>query len=69
MTSKVIFSKSKCDFCIYMVGNECTAAKANGQVNSYYCRQAIYEYNEWQKQQSKQSKKFEKDKYRYWRWR
>lgn len=43
--------KSKCDFCAYKVGSECTAAKANGQVNSYYCNQAQYEYNQWLYQQ------------------
>jgi hypothetical protein len=48
--------KSKCDFCAYKVGNECTAAKANGQVNTYYCRQAQYEYNQWLRQQKQKQK-------------
>ena len=48
--------KSKCDFCTYKVGNECTAAKANGQVNSYYCNQAQYEYNQWLWQQKQKPK-------------
>lgn len=47
----------RCSFCSYFVGNECTAAKTNGQVNSYYCRQAIYEYNEWLKQQRMKSQR------------
>ena len=29
------------------VGNECVAAGANGKVNDYRCKQAIYEYNKW----------------------
>lgn len=48
--------KSKCDFCAYKVGNECTAAKANGQTNSYYCNQAQYEYNQWLWQQKQKLK-------------
>ena len=50
------FPKNKCDFCAYKVGNECTAAKANGQVNSYYCNQAQYEYNQWLRQQKQKPK-------------
>lgn len=45
--------KNKCDFCQYFLGNECAAAKSNGQVSSYYCRQAQYEYNQWLQQQKK----------------
>ena len=48
--------KSKCDFCTYKVGNECTTAKANGQVNTYYCQQAQYEYNQWLRQQKQKQK-------------
>lgn len=48
--------KSKCDFCAYKVGNECTAAQANGQVNTYYCHQAQYEYNQWLRQQKQKQK-------------
>jgi hypothetical protein len=48
--------KSKCSFCSYYVGNECTAAKANGQVNTYYCQQAQYEYNQWLRQQRQKPK-------------
>ena len=48
--------KSKCSFCSYYVGNECTVAKANGQVNSYYCSQAQYEYNQWLRQQRQKQK-------------
>jgi hypothetical protein len=51
-----IISKSKCAFCSYYVGNECTAAKANGQVNTYYCQQAQYEYNQWLRQQKQKPK-------------
>lgn len=51
-----LISKSKCSFCSYYVGNECTAAKVNGQVNSYYCRQAQYEYNQWLWQQKQKNK-------------
>ena len=47
---------SKCDFCTYKVGNECTAAKANGQTSSYYCNQAQYEYNQWLWQQKQKQK-------------
>lgn len=46
--------KSKCDFCTYKVGNECTAAQANGQVNTSYCHQAQYEYNQWLRQQKQE---------------
>ena len=48
--------KNKCDFCVYKVGNECTAAKANGQTSSYYCNQAQYEYNQWLRQQKQKPK-------------
>jgi hypothetical protein len=51
-----LISKSKCDFCAYKVGNECTAAKANGQTSSYYCTQAQYEYNQWLRQQKQKLK-------------
>ena len=48
---------TKCAFCQYFVGNECTAAKSNGRVNEYYYRQAIYEYNQWlNKQKAKNTK-------------
>ena len=56
-------SKSKCDFCTYKVGNECVATKSNGQVNSYYCRQAQYEYNQWLQQQKSKKQNYPK----YWR--
>ena len=60
MTSMSSFNrripKSKCDFCTYKVGNECTAAKANGQTSSYYCSQAQYEYNQWLWQQKQKQK-------------
>lgn len=45
-----------------MVGNECVAADASGKVQEYKCRQAIYEYNKWLKQQ-----KNTKYKPPYWR--
>lgn len=49
---------TKCNFCSYFLGNECTAAKANGKVNTYYCRQAQYEFTQWQKQQNLKYKKY-----------
>jgi hypothetical protein len=50
--------KSKCDFCQYKLGNECTAAGASGQVNPHYCKQAQYEYNQWLWQQKQKSNQF-----------
>ena len=48
---------TKCNFCQFLVGNECVATGVSGQVNSSYCRQAQYEYNQWlQKQKRSQTK-------------
>ena len=35
---------TKCNFCKYFVGRQCSAAKPNGQVNEYYCRDAKNEF-------------------------
>jgi hypothetical protein len=51
---------NKCSFCSYFVGGECTAAKSNGQINEYYCHQAIYEYSQWLKQQKAKNSKLYK---------
>lgn len=47
-----------CNFCRYFVGNECTAAKAAGQVNPYYCRQAQYEYRQWLNKMKTNTKRY-----------
>ena len=41
----------KCNFCQYYVGRECVATRTNGQVNTYHCKQAEYEYSQWLRQQ------------------
>ena len=37
-------NKSKCDFCKYFVGRQCTAEKPDGNVNPFYCYDAKNEF-------------------------
>ena len=44
---------TKCNFCRYFVGRQCSAASPSGQVNEYYCKSALFEYYAWLKSQKK----------------
>jgi hypothetical protein len=47
---------TKCNFCAYFVGGECTVASASGRVDTYRCKPAEYEYNQWLRQQKQKLK-------------
>jgi len=44
---------TKCNFCRYFVGKQCSATGPTGRVNDYYCKDALFEFYAWLKTQKK----------------
>lgn len=44
---------TKCNFCQYFVGNQCSIEVNKGHLNSYYCYDANQEFKAWLEKQKK----------------